>query len=193
MKKSQSNLLKAFAGESMARNKYTFFAKKAREDGLEWIARVFEETADNEKAHAEREYGFMRERVEMENKYDIHSLGTTLENLKAAAAGEHYETTEMYPAFQKDALTEKEAQIATIFKEIGEVEEKHELRYLVLAEMLETDTLYKTDEEIEWKCLNCGYIHKGKEAPVKCPACGKPQGWYVGLGLVRQKIKKLKK
>lgn len=182
---TQENLLKAFTGESIARNKYTFFAKQARKEGYEWIARVFEETADNERAHAEEEYELMKDKVVMTNTYDIHALGTTLENLKDAAGGEKYENESMYPEFEKTAQEEGENEAATLFKEIAEVEEKHEERYLKLAQLLENDTLYQRNEEVEWKCLNCGYIHKGTEAPKICPLCKKPQSWYMGLGDVR--------
>lgn len=185
MNQTQSNLLKAFAGESMARNKYTFFAQKAREEGFEWLARVFEETAENEKAHAEREYFFMHDKVEMTNTYNIHAIGKTLENLRFAAEGEKYEWGTMYPDFEKIARKEGEDKIADTFKEIGEVEEKHEARYNKLADMLENDKLLKSDTEVEWKCLNCGYIHKGTTPPPVCPACGKPHGWYMPLGVVK--------
>jgi rubrerythrin len=185
MNQSQANLLKAFAGESMARNKYTFFAKKAREEGHEWIARVFEETADNERAHAEEEYELIKGKVEMTNPYDIHEIGSTLENLKAAALGEKHETQTMYPDFEKIARDEGESEIATKFKEIGEVEEKHEERYLKLAELVESGKVFKDNGAKEFKCLNCGYVHKGNSAPDKCPACGKPQGYYMALGIVR--------
>jgi rubrerythrin len=186
MNKTQSNLLKAFAGESMARNKYTYYAKRARKEGYEWIAHVFEETADNERAHAEREFELMKNKVEMTNTYDIHALGSTLENLKNAAAGEKYEWTSMYPDFEKVAHREGEKAIADAFKQIAEVEEKHEERYKKLAEQLESGRLFKTnDPKAEWKCLNCGYIHKGKDAPATCPACAKPQGYYMQLGFVR--------
>jgi len=186
MNKTQENLLKAFAGESMARNKYMFFAQRARKDGAEWIAHVFEETADNERAHAQREFELMKGRGEMTNTYDIHSIGSTLENLKQAAAGEKYEWKTMYPEFEKAARQEGEKIIAEAFKEIAEVEEKHEERYLKLADKLESGKLFKSDSaETEWKCLNCGYIHKGKEAPKVCPACAKPQGFYMQLGFVR--------
>ncbi len=186
MSNTQANLLKAFGGESMARNKYTYYAKKARQEGHEWIARVFEETADNERAHAEREFELMKGRVEMTNTYDIHSLGTTLENLKNAAGGENYECTTMYPTFEKEALAEGEKAIATAFKEIGEVEEKHEERYTKLAQRLEAGKLFQADDpNAEWKCLNCGYVHKGAEAPKNCPACAKPQGFYMQLGFIR--------
>jgi rubrerythrin len=186
MNKTQSNLLKAFAGESMARNKYTFYAKRARTESYEWIAHVFEETADHERAHAEREFELMKGKVEMTNAYDIHAIGSTLENLKNAAAGEKYEWTSMYPDFEKVARTEGEKVIADAFKEISEVEEKHEERYKKIAERLESGRLFKTDNpKTEWKCLNCGYTHKGKDAPDTCPACAKPQAYYMQLGFVR--------
>jgi len=185
MKKTYENLLKAIAGESMARNKYTFFAKAAMKEGLVWIAKVFEETADNERAHAEEELEKIKQKVEMTNTYDIHPLSNTLENLRNAAAGEKYEWGTMYPNFEKTAREEGEKEIATLFKEISEVEEKHEERYNILADRLEKGNLFKSDTEIEWKCLNCGYIHKGKSAPEKCPLCQKPQGYFMALGIVR--------
>jgi rubrerythrin len=186
MSKTQENLLKAFAGESQARNKYTYYAERARKEGYEWIAQVFEETAGNERAHAQREFELMKGRVEMTNTYDIHSLGSTLENLRQAAAGEKYEWTSMYPEFEKTARAEGEKLIADVFKEIAEVEEKHEERYLKLADKLETGKLFSAGEpQAEWKCLNCGYIHRGPEAPKTCPACAKPQGFYMQLGFVR--------
>lgn len=186
MSQTQSNLLKAFAGESMARNKYTFYAQKAAKEGNMWLARVFEETADNERAHAEREYEHMKDKVEMTNTYNLHALSSTLDNLKDAAAGEKYEWSTMYPDFEKIARQEGENDIATVFKEIAEVEEKHEERYNKLAQKLESGDFYESnDEATEWKCLNCGYIHKGKSAPKKCPACGCPQGYYMQLGFVR--------
>lgn len=185
MNKTQENLLKAFAGESMARNKYTFFAKQAREEGFEWIARIFEETAENEKAHAEREFSFIKDKVEMTNTYNIHSLKKTSENLKAAAEGENYEYSTMYPEFEKIARKEGEIKIADTFKEIGEVEEKHEERYLKIVDAFDNNTLYKTEKEVEWKCLNCGYVHKGTEPPENCPACNKPHTWYIQEGFVQ--------
>jgi len=185
MKKTLQNLLKAIAGESMARNKYTYFAEIALKEGLVWIAKVFEETADNERAHAQEELEKLTEKTEMTNTYDIHPLGNTLENLKNAAAGEEYEFGTMYPDFEKQAREKGETEIATLFKEISEVEEKHAQRYNLLADKLEKGTLFKSDTEIEWKCLNCGYIHKGTSAPQKCPLCMKPQGYYMGLKIVR--------
>jgi rubrerythrin len=185
MKKTSQNLLKAIAGESMARNKYTYYAEIAMRECLVWIAKVFEETADNERAHAKEELEKIKETTEMTNTYDIHPLGQTLKNLRNAAAGETYEFTVMYPEFEKVAREEGEEETADMFKEISEVEEKHAERYTILADRLEAGKLFKSDEEIEWKCLNCGYIHKGKSAPEKCPVCKKPQGWYMGLKIVR--------
>jgi rubrerythrin len=185
IKKSHQNLLKAIAGESMARNKYTYYAAIAMKEDLVWIARVFEETADNERAHAKEELEKITELTEMTNTYNIHPLAGTLQNLKNAAAGEKYEWGTMYPDFEKVAREEGENEIADLFKEISEVEEKHEKRYNILADRLEKGTLHQSETEIEWKCLNCGYIHKGTSAPEKCPVCKKPQGWYMGLGIVR--------
>ncbi len=185
MTQTKQNLLKAITGESLARNKYTFFAKQARKEGLEWIARVFEETADNERAHAEEELEQLTERTEMTNTYDIHPLVDTLTNLRNAAAGEKYEWGVMYPDFKKIAEQEGDKEAAHLLQKILEVEEKHEERYNILADLLEKGKLYQSEKEIEWKCLNCGYIHKGKSAPETCPLCKKPQAWYMGLGIVR--------
>jgi rubrerythrin len=185
MKQSYANLLKAIAGESIARNKYTYFAEIAAKEGYIWISKVFEETADNERAHAQEELELLSEKTAMNNSYDIMPLSKTLENLRQAAAGEKYEFTEMYPGFEKIARDEQEIKIATLFKEISEVEEKHEERFTILANLLEKKELFKVEKEVEWKCLNCGYIHKGTSAPEKCPLCQKPQGYYMRLNLVR--------
>ncbi|MCK9445358.1 rubrerythrin family protein [bacterium] len=185
MNKTRENLLKAIAGESMARNKYTYFAEIAMKEGLVWVARVFEETADNERVHAKEELEKINEKVEMTNTYDIHPLATTLENLKIAAEGEKYEFEVMYPEFAKIAHEENEEEIATLFEKIQTVEEKHNERYNILANLLESGKMFKREEEVEWKCLNCGYIHKGAEAPEECPLCTKPQGWYMPLKIVR--------
>jgi len=176
--KTQENLLKAFAGESMARNKYSFFAIRARDEGYEGIARIFEETAGNEMEHAERELEFVGKGTKTTTDVAVNPVSTTAENLKEAVAGENYETTEMYPGFEKVAREEKLDEIADIFKEIGEVEEKHRDRFKEILAHVEADTVFKREKEIEWKCLNCGYVHTGTEAPEKCPACGKPQAWY---------------
>jgi rubrerythrin len=185
MSKTQENLLKAITGESLARNKYTFYAAEAVKEGLMWIAKVFEETADNERVHAKEELEKITAKTEMTNTYDIHPLGKTLENLRHAAEGEKYEYTVMYPEFEKTARAEGEMISADLFKEISEVEEKHAERFTILADKLEKGKIFESETEIEWKCLNCGYIHKGKQAPEKCPLCQKPQGWYMGIGVVR--------
>lgn len=182
MSKTQENLLKAITGESLARNKYRLFAKRAREEGYEGIARIFEETEENEFAHAEREASFLEGETKTSPNAELTAVGTTAASLKEAAAGENYEAEEMYPGFEKTALQEKLDEIADMFKEIGEVEEKHRDRYKEMLAHVEAGTVFKRDKEIEWKCLNCGYIHKGTEAPEKCPACGKPQGWYEPRG-----------
>ena len=185
MSKTQENLLKAMAGESLARNKYTYWGEQAKKEEQMWIAKIFEETADNERAHAQEEYEQIKGHGKMTNTYDIHEQGTTLENLRQAQAGEIYETTEMYPEFAKIAKEEGEKKAEVLFTEIAEVEEKHAERYRIIADRLEAGKLYENETEIEWKCLNCGYIHKGKRAPHKCPLCMKPQGWYMGIGIVR--------
>jgi len=166
MSKTEKNLRAAFAGESQARNKYTFFAKVAREAGLEQIAAIFEETADNEKAHAERIFNFLK------------ALGDTKQNLRTAIEGEHYECAEMYPGFEKVAREEGLTEIADFFKEVAEVEEQHEKRYEKLLKNLEENKVFKKDQVVKWKCRNCGYVHEGKEAPKECPACGYPQSYY---------------
>ena len=185
MSKTQENLLKAFAGESMARNKYTYFAEQARKENLIWIAEVFEETAGNERAHAQEEYEQMKDGDKMTNTYDIQTQGTTLDNLNQSLAGETFEYKEMYKGFAETARAEGETESARLFTEIMETEEKHAERYHILADRLEAGTLFESETEIEWKCLNCGYIHKGTSAPDKCPLCQKPQGYYRGLGVVR--------
>lgn len=182
---TQQNLLRAFAGESMARNKYTQFAKMARKEDLEWIARVFEETAENEKVHAAELFEQMKDSIVAPQNLEIQAFSTkTVENLKMAAAGEKYEWTTMYPDFEKMAQTEKESESARLFGNLKKVEEKHEERYIILAKKLDEKTLYDSETELEWKCVNCGYIHKGKTPPKTCPVCLKPYTWYMPLGLV---------
>lgn len=165
--KTQKNLEEAFAGESKARNKYDYFASVFRKAGYIQIADIFEETALNEKEHA---------------KLWAKALGLisaeVAEDLKAAIAGEHFENTEMYPRMEKEALEEGHADIAKLFKEVGEVEEKHEARYKKLLENIEKGEVFKKAEVKRWKCNNCGYIHEGTDAPDKCPACSHPQGYF---------------
>jgi rubrerythrin len=182
---TQQNLLRAFAGESQARNKYTQFAKIARKDDLEWVARVFEETADNERAHAAELFELIKGTVKAPAELEIQAFSTTIDNLKAAAAGEKYEWTTMYPDFEKIAAAEKETDATRLFGQLKKVEEKHEERYIILATRIDSKTLYNSDTELEWKCVNCGYIYKGKTPPAKCPVCLKPYSWYMPLGLVR--------
>ena len=185
MNNTQQNLLRAFAGESQARNKYNQFAKMARKENLEWIARVFEETADNEKAHAEELYELITGPVKTTGDLEIAPYKKTSDNLKMAAAGEKYEWTTMYPDFEKVAVQEKEKKAAQLFGAVKHVEEKHEERYIILAKKLDDKTLYDSEAELEWKCVNCGNIHKGKTPPMSCPVCKKPFTWYMPLGLVR--------
>ena len=186
MKQTQQNLLKAFAGESQARNKYTTFAKIARKENLEWVARVFEETADNERTHAEELFELITEPVQTEGDLGIVPFyKTTKENLEVAAEGERYEWTKMYPDFEKIAVEEGETEPARLFRELKEVEENHEERYIIIAKKMDSKTLYDSEVELEWKCVNCGYIHKGKTPPPTCPLCKKPFSWYMPLGMVR--------
>ncbi|MFA5828470.1 MAG: ferritin family protein [Candidatus Shapirobacteria bacterium] len=186
MTKTQENLLKAFAGESQARNKYLTFAKMARKEGYEWIARVFEETADNERVHAEELFEMITEKVMISGNLEILPYSSkTVENLKMAAEGEKYEWTTMYPDFEKMAKEEGQTEAARLFEELKETEEKHEERYIILARHMDAGTLYNQEKELEWKCLNCGYIHFGKTPPPTCPLCKKVLTWYEPLGLVR--------
>jgi rubrerythrin len=164
--RTEKNLQAAFAGESMARNKYTFFASVAKKEGFEQIAGIFLETAENERAHAK-----------MWAKY-LGEIGDTAANLKAAADGENYEWTTMYKEFAQVAREEGFDEIAEYFQEVGEVEEEHEKRFLALLRNLEEGNVFKRDEVVKWHCRNCGYIHTGKEAPTVCPACAHPQSFY---------------
>jgi len=185
MNQTQENLLKAFAGESQARNKYLMFAKLARKDDLEWIARVFEETADNEKIHAQELFEMIKEKVNVEGSLSIAPFGTTIENLKMAAEGEKFEWTSMYPNFETQAKIDGDTEAERLFGALKKVEEKHEERYIILAKHMDANTLYNQETEFEWKCLNCGYIHVGKQPPDKCPLCQKSKTWYMALGLIR--------
>ena len=169
----------------MARNKYNMFAKMARKENLEWIAQVFEETALNEKAHAEELYEQIKGKVTVPTTLEIKAYARTSDNLKLAAEGERYEWITMYPDFEKTAIKEKQPEAARLFGQVKKVEEKHEERYIIIARKLDKKTLYDSDAVLEWKCLNCGYIHKGKKPPINCPVCKKPFTWYMPLGLVR--------
>ncbi len=176
---TEKNLLAVFAGESQARNRYTYFASKARKEGYRQIAAIFEETANQEKEHAEREFKFLEGgNVEIQASYPAGVIGTTLENLKAAAAGEHYENTEMYPGFAEIAEKEGFTEIAAVFRKIAVAEKRHEQRYLVLAGNIETGTVFKREKPVRWVCRNCGYVHEGTEPPEVCPACAHPKEYY---------------
>jgi rubrerythrin len=176
---TEKNLLAAFAGESQARNRYSYFASQARKEGYEQIAAIFAETADQEKEHAKREFKFLEGgEVEISAAFPAGVIGSTLENLKEAAAGEHYEHTDMYPGFAEVADKEGFAEIATVFREIAVAEKRHEGRYLALAKNMTEGTVFKREKPVRWVCRNCGYVHEGLEAPEVCPACAHPQSYY---------------
>jgi rubrerythrin len=178
--RTEQNLLKAFAGESQARNKYTYFAGVAKKEGFEQIAAIFMETADNEKEHAKRFFKFLEsgENVEITASFGAGKIGTTHENLLAAAAGENEEWTELYPEFAKIAREEGFPQIAVAFELIATVEKAHEARYKRLAANIDDDVVFAKGDTILWKCRNCGYIHEGDHAPKLCPACLHPQAYF---------------
>ncbi|VVB79125.1 Rubrerythrin [uncultured archaeon] len=176
---TEKNLLKAFAGESQARNRYTYFASVAKKAGFEQIAGVFLETADNEKEHAKIFFGYLEGRdLEITATYPAGKIGTTAENLLAAAEGEKLEWGKLYPDFEKVARKEGFKEIADSFKEIAEVEQEHEKRYRKLLENVKNGKVFKKDKVVKWKCRNCGYVQEGKEAPDKCPACKHPRAYY---------------
>jgi len=176
---TEKNLLKAFAGESQARNRYTFFASVARKEGYEQIANVFMETAGNEKEHAEIFFKYLEGGdVEIEAAYPAGIIGDTRANLKAAADGEKMEWSDIYAGFEKTARKEGFPEVATSFKEIAEVEEFHEKRYRKLAGNVGAGEVFKKKTVVRWHCTNCGYIHEGTEAPKECPACRHPQAYY---------------
>ncbi|MEM3396779.1 MAG: rubrerythrin family protein [Thermoplasmata archaeon] len=177
--KTEKNLLAAFAGESQARNRYTYFASQAKKEGYEQISAIFLETADNEKEHAKRLFKFLEGgEVEICGAFPAGKIGTTAENLKAAAAGENYEHTRMYPEFAKIAEEEGFSEIAAVFRAIANAEKQHEKRYLGLLKNIEEGKVFKKDKPVKWKCRNCGYIHEGTEAPEICPACAHPRAYY---------------
>jgi len=178
---TEKNLLKSFAGESQARNRYTYFASVAKKAGFEQIAEIFQETADNEKEHAKIFFKYLEscgELLEISAKYPAGRIGTTQENLLEAAEGEKMEWGTLYPEFEKIAREEGFKEIADSFKEIAEVEEHHEKRYRKLLENVKNKKVFKKDKVVRWKCRNCGYIHEGKDAPETCPACKHPQAYY---------------
>ena len=177
--KTEKNLLAAFAGESQARNRYSFFASKAKKEGYEQIAGIFQETADNEKEHAEVFFKHLQGGdVEIIAGYPAGVIGTTAENLLAAAEGEKMEWGTLYPDFAQTAEKEGFPEVARSFKEIAKVEAYHERRYRKLLDNVKTNKFFKKDKKVKWKCRNCGYVIECNEAPKKCPACQHPQSYY---------------
>ena len=180
---TEKNLLTAFAGESQARNRYTYAAGKARKEGFVQIADIFEETANQEKEHAKRFFKFLEGgMVEIQAAYPAGVTGLTAENLKAAAGGEHDEWTEIYPTFAKVAREEGFEAVAGAFDSISVAEKQHEKRYLGLLASVEGGTVFKKSAPVTWRCRNCGYLHEGTDAPEVCPACAHPQAHFELLG-----------
>jgi rubrerythrin len=176
---TEKNLLAAFAGESQARNRYTFFASQAKKEGLEQISAIFSDTAENEKEHAKVFFGFLEGGdVEIVATYPAGVIGDTAANLAAAAAGEKLEWTTIYKNFREIAQQEGLPLVAVAFKEISEVEQGHEARYRKLLANLQAGTVFKRETPVKWRCRNCGYIHEGTSAPKICPACKHPQAYY---------------
>ena len=181
--RTEKNLMAAFAGESQARNRYTFFASAARKEGFQQIAAIFEETADQEGQHAKRLFKFLEGgEVEVTAAFPAGVIGSTLENLKASAAGENHEHTEMYPGFAKIAREEGFEPIANVFEAIAVAEKQHEKRYNDLASNIETGRTFKREKKVVWRCRNCGYLHEGTEAPEECAACAHSQAHFELLG-----------
>lgn len=181
--RTEQNLLKAFAGESQARNRYTYFSSQAKKDGYEQISWIFADTAENEKEHAKRFFKFLEGGdVEITASFPAGVIGTTAENLKAAAEGENLEWTTLYPEFAQIADEEGFTEIARVFREIAKVESGHENRYLALLKNVEEGSVFKKGAPVKWRCRNCGYISEGVEAPKECPACAHPQAHYELLG-----------
>lgn len=180
---TEKNLLIAFAGESQARNRYTYFAAAARKEGLVQISHIFEETANQEKEHAKRFFKFLEGGdVEVTESFPAGVIGSTLDNLRAAAAGEEHEWTEMYPAFAKTARAEGFVEVALAFEAISIAEKQHGKRYTALADNLEAGKVFKRNGKVVWRCRNCGYLHEGEDAPDLCPACLHPQAHFELLG-----------
>ena len=181
--KTERNILTAFAGESQARNRYTYFASKAKKEGFVQISEIFTETANQEKEHAKRLFKLLEGgEVEITGTFPAGVIGTTQENLKEAAGGENYEWTEMYPGFAEIAREEGFAEIAVIFESIANAEKQHEKRYNDLRANIENGTVFKKDKPVVWRCRNCGYLHTGEEAPDSCPACAHPKAHFEVLG-----------
>jgi rubrerythrin len=179
---TEKNLLMAFAGESQARNRYTYFAKQAKKEGLVQISKVFEETANHEKEHAKRMFKFLEGGdVEITATYPAGKIGTTAENLREAAAGENHEWTSLYQNFADVAEKEGYKEVAVVLRNISKAEKFHETRYLGLLKNFEEEKVFKKDKPVKWKCDNCGFIYEGLEAPEKCPACAHPKDHFEVL------------
>lgn len=180
---TEKNILTAFAGESQARNRYTYFASQAKKEGYRQISEIFEETANQEREHAKRLFKLLEGgEVEITGSFPAGVIGCTTDNLKEAAGGENHEWTEMYPSFAKIARKEGFNDIADIFEAIAVAEKQHEKRYNELLANIEADRVFKREKPVVWRCLNCGYLHEGKEAPDLCPACNHPQAHFELLG-----------
>ena len=180
---TEKNLLTAFAGESQARNRYTYFATTAKKEGYVQIAMIFDETANQEREHAKRLFKFLEGgAVEITAAYPAGIIGTTAENLEASAEGENFEWTKMYPGFADKADEEGFPEIASAMRSIAVAEKQHEKRYLDLRSNIEAGTAFKRKKPVIWRCLNCGYIFEGTEAPSQCPACDHPQEYFELLG-----------
>jgi rubrerythrin len=180
---TEKNILTAFAGESQARNRYTYFASQAKKDGYVQISEIFTETANQEKEHAKRLFKLLEGgEVEVAAAFPAGVIGTTIDNLKEAAGGENYEYTEMYPGFAKTAIEEGFEEIAEIFNAIAVAEKQHEKQYLALAANIANNAVFKKDQSVVWRCRNCGYLHEGDSAPEECPACAHAQAHFELLG-----------
>lgn len=181
--RTEKNLLTAFAGESQARNRYTYYASQARKAGYVQISNIFTETADQEREHAKRLFKFLKGgEVEISAAFPAGTIEDVGENLKNSAAGENYEWTEMYPSFAKTAREEGFDEIARVFEAIAVAEKQHETRYNELRENILNGTVFKKNKKIKWRCINCGYVHEGEEAPDNCPACAHPKAHFEVLG-----------
>lgn len=177
--RTEKNLITAFAGESQARNRYTYFASKARKEGYVQVALIFEETANQEKEHAKRFFKFLEGgEAQVTASFPAGVIAATALNLKEAAGGEHYEWSELYPGFAEVAREEGFEEIAKVFEAISVAEKQHEKRYLGLLANLEAGKVFKKDAPVIWRCLNCGYLHEGDEAPESCPACDHPRDYF---------------
>lgn len=177
--KTEKNILTAFAGESQARNRYTYFASQAKKEGFDQIRAIFEETANQEKEHAKRLFKLLKGgEVEVQAAFPAGVIGSTAENLKASAGGENHEWTQMYPAFASVAREEGFEDITKTFEAIAVAEKQHEERYRGLLANIEAGTVFKKSESVVWRCRNCGYLHEGTEAPEACPACDHPQAYF---------------